>query len=59
MGDTLAEWSFLGRRLQLLCPDKYDELLEALRETVGFHEILAPSVRPLALDESRFFVPKA
>jgi len=59
MADALAEWALLGRRLQLLCPDKYDELLDALRETVGFHEILAPVCRPLGLDEPRFFVPKA
>jgi len=59
MGDSLAEWTFLGRRLRGLCPDKFDELVEALRETVGFHEILAPSIRPMALDEPRFTVPKA
>jgi len=59
MGDSLAEWSLLGRRLRSLCPDKFDEMVEALRETVGFHEMLAPNIRPLALDEPRFFVPKA
>ncbi len=59
MDGSLAEWVLLGRRLQLLCPDKYDELLAALRDTVGFHEILAPAIRPLGMDELRFFVPKA
>ena len=36
-----VEWSRLGTRLERLSPDKFAEILDALRETVGFHEVLA------------------
>jgi hypothetical protein len=38
-----VEWLRLGARLAEICPEKFDEILDALRETVGAHEILATS----------------
>lgn len=35
------EWCQLGARLAALCPDKFDEILDALRETVDAHELIA------------------
>lgn len=35
-----TEWCLLGARLLLLCPEKFNEILDALRETVGVHEVL-------------------
>ncbi len=43
MGDSLAEWLALGLLLQQLRPDRFDEVVLALRETVGLHKVLAPS----------------
>jgi hypothetical protein len=37
----VVEWSRLGARLETLCPDKFDEIVEALRHTVEVHELLA------------------
>jgi len=42
MDPALTEWGALGRRLQQLCPEKFDEIVDCLRETVGAQEILAP-----------------
>lgn len=41
--DRLVEWRRLGARLAELCPEKFDEIVDALRETVDAHEILAPN----------------
>jgi hypothetical protein len=35
-----TEWCLLGARLLLLCPEKFEEILSALRDTVGVHETL-------------------
>ena len=40
--DDLLEWRALGARLQILCPAKFAEIVDCLRDTVGVHEILAP-----------------
>ncbi len=40
--DDLVEWRTLGARLQILSPAKFSEIVDALRDTVGVHEILAP-----------------
>jgi hypothetical protein len=39
--DDISEWVELGDRLRKACPDKYDEILDALRETVGAQEVIA------------------
>lgn len=36
-----VEWTRLGNRLAQLCPEKFDEIVDALRETVQVHELLA------------------
>ena len=35
MGESLAEWLALGLLLQQLRPDRFDEVVEVLRETVA------------------------
>jgi hypothetical protein len=40
VGD-LSEWIRLGERLLEACPEKFDEILEALEETVGAQEVIA------------------
>lgn len=39
--DDLSEWMSLGTRLKQACPEKFEEILEALRETVGAQEVIA------------------
>ena len=39
------EWCLLGAQLSRLCPTKFTEILDTLRETVGVHEILASDAR--------------
>lgn len=34
------EWCQLGRELAVRCPEKFDEILTALRDTVEVHRIL-------------------
>lgn len=40
MGRRSLEWTRLGARLSQLCPEKFDEILEALRDTVAVHELM-------------------
>jgi hypothetical protein len=43
----LLEWTRLGVQLRQLCPEKFDEILEALRDTVDTQELLQSSpLRP-------------
>lgn len=35
-----TEWCLLGARLLMLCPEKFQEFLDALRDTVGLHEVV-------------------
>jgi hypothetical protein len=43
MGDALTEWLALGLLLQQLRPDRFEEVLVALRDSVGLHQIHAAS----------------
>lgn len=39
--DDISEWVSLGTRLRDACPEKFEEILDALRETVGAQEVIA------------------
>lgn len=43
MGDQMMEWCALGLLLRQLRPDRFDEIVDALRETVDVQRVLAPS----------------
>jgi hypothetical protein len=45
----LLEWTELGARLEQAGPDKFDEIVEALRSTVGVQETIAEFDRQLWL----------
>lgn len=52
MGDSRSvEWTSLGARLASLCPEKFDEIVDALRETVAVHELLRGRNWSLAGDD--------
>lgn len=59
MVDALAEWHVLGRRLQLISPDKFEEVLDRLREAVGVADILGPRQWVVTPEAPRFDSPKA
>lgn len=42
MGDQLMEWCALGLLLRQLRPDRFDEIVGVLRETVDAQRMLAP-----------------
>lgn len=37
----VTEWTDLAARLEVVCPEKHDELLEALRQIVETQETIA------------------
>lgn len=39
--EQLQEWMRLGALLSKACPDKYDEIVEALRATVDVQQTIA------------------
>jgi hypothetical protein len=39
--EQLQEWVALGARLSKACPEKLEEIVEALKETVGVQETIA------------------
>lgn len=43
MGDPLMEWCALGLLLRQLRPDRFEEIVDLLRETVDVQRVLAPS----------------
>lgn len=59
MVDALTEWTSLGLRLLQLCPDKFEEIVECLRDTVGVHEILASQGWIATFQVVRSAAPKA
>ncbi len=51
--DDLSEWMKLGERLKLACPDKFEEIVEALEDTVGAQETIASFDWQLWLRDAR------
>lgn len=43
MGESLTEWLALGLLLQQLRPDRFEEVVSVLRETVGLQQFLSPN----------------
>ena len=39
--DEICEWMDLGLRLKAACPEKYEEIVDALANTVGAQETIA------------------
>lgn len=50
--EELLLWVTLGARLKAACPEKYNEIVEALENTVGAQEVIA------SYDWQLFFRPR-